>query len=263
MNTKSLLHCSRFLGTCLVASIMPASLWAALPEDFQSDTVGAAPSGAHWITTGASVTVVDGNSTNADPFGGVGNQSMYINSAALSTYVVYKNDTAYTAGTFSIDLYGANVNSYTYVKLGNSSVSTGVPNVDTAVNLLIRWGSVFSSWDASNVSYNFDSKLLQNVAYSLVVTFDSSTEKWSATVNGTSITANSGVTTVFDYYNANSNSVLNVDRVSLYSPTASGGAMTYVDNISLAQIPEPSSALLVGAAAMLVAGSLRRRTLHG
>lgn len=244
--------------TCVMAGIMPLTGFGQINVDFQDDTIGDPPQDALWITAGASVTVQDGESI----FGGDGNQSMLMNTTSTgyagNTWVVFNGDEAYTKGTFTTQLYGQNNLSFTYIRLGNSSTATGIPNGDTAVNLLIRWGERFQSWDAADNLYTFDQILSNSAVYTLVIDFDSENETWSGTINGSAITANAGAVSTFDYYRKNTNDVMDIDRVHFLGNSANNGGITYVNNLTL--VPEPSTALIFSTSALLL--GVRRVRKH-
>lgn len=231
---------SLLIATCLTAGLLPSTTSAQLREDFQKDAVGSSPLGAYFITADADVTVVDNGSPNLDPFAGADNQSMLLNATPSGseqpTWVVFKShDDFYEKGTFSMDIYGVNRNSYTYFRLGNTSIWSGIPNEHTAVNLLIRWGNVLSSWDADGNAFDFDITLQPDTVYSIVIQFDSPSKSWSATVNGEALTADNGATTTFDFFQKNNNTVEHIDRAHWYAIPESGGTMTLIDNISLSE----------------------------
>ncbi len=237
---KTNMFCSRVLT---VKFVMAAAFFGVSydvkAEDFQGEKVGTPPSNAHLITPQAEVTIVDGGSADPDPFGGARNQSMLIDTtrSGVNTYVVYGSDGSHEKGSLSMDIYAERKLSYTYIRLGNRSVYNGIPNDYTAVNLLIRWGQVFESWDAKGESLTLDGVLSPETVYSIRISFDSRAKTWNGTINGMPITANGGSVKTFDYFRKNaslSHKVSYIDRVHWYVPAVNGGALIFVDNVIFA-----------------------------
>ncbi len=257
MKVKHTKRWSLLMVTCMAMGVLPLTGFTQIDVDFQSDLIGDPPSDALFITASASVTVQDGEPI----FGGSGTKSMLINTTtsgfAGNTWVVFKGDTAYESGSFATEVYGQNNLSHTYIRLGNHSTGTGIPNDATGVNLHIRWGNHFSSWDADNVVYSFDQILQINTVYIIAINFDSASETWSGTINGSAITAGSGTITTFDYASKNNYDVKNIDRVHFFASSANNGALTYVDNLTL--IPEPSSVTIILGLSALLIGLFRIR----
>ncbi len=238
------------LGVGLALAVLPLQA-AIIDEDFNNDTVGGNPTASSGASLG---TVVDSGSTPADPFGGSGNRSMYINdgdnigwdaatgdaiangTATFTTKIWMTEDATHTDGDF-------------YLSLGSGTgyMSSG----EMAVRMFFRDNDVLTVYDgtsAVNID-NYGTDLDYNEIWNVKVDMNLGDNTWSLTINN-HVMSDTVAGSTFDFYADNDiNSVY-------YNGTGSSG-QNFLDDVKV--IPEPGTMGLLGLATM---GILLVRRLH-
>lgn len=244
-----------FFAATLAAATGSAS---AVVWDFQSDTVGSAPTNGLVYTdiqAGTQVEVVDSASTPVDPFGGSGNQSLWMEDTGQSnsTLTFSVGNTGYTSGTMSAKIYlvsdGTNAHQYFDINGGVGNANTGASDIGP----WIQYDSSsfgFRAITSAGMVY-FTNIVPSNTVNDLVISFDVSTHTFSGTLNGNPLT--DGTNTTFSFFNTDLTQMTSVRVVNASSAQTDPSFTTFYDNISLAPVPEPSSMALlaVGAAALI------------
>jgi hypothetical protein len=264
---------ARFLSAALVTAALAATASSAsaayLSLDFEGDTPGNTPAGYTFIRQGANnvVRVVDGSSSPADPFGGAGNQSLLLDdndttNAAVVTFLGANG--GLTSGTFSIQWIlrdggrppvpndpnaGYDGRLYTNILVGESSTGTDLTST----------GMQFYQDETTFGAYGvgaFEQPALTGLVNTLVVNFDTTTDKFSGTLNGAPLTI-SGGGSPFSF--ATSLSSVEGFTVGAHYWDSPFDNHTFVDNASLDAVPEPASLSLLAAGAGLALLRPRRR----
>ncbi|MCC6424146.1 MAG: PEP-CTERM sorting domain-containing protein [Phycisphaerales bacterium] len=246
---------TRIMSAALVTAALAVGASSAsaaiLSQNFEGDTPGGAPSGT--LYTSGHIEVVDSSTNPVDPFAASGNHSLLVedNSDPNSANAVFSASGASTTGTFSFDFWstkdGTWTTPYFEVRIGNSTVQNG---------------SDLGVWFAFNNSGNIvnyggqgtlDQTLTHNASHTIVINYDTSTDKWSGTLDNVPLTAGSGSITQFDFYTALA-SVQSFGFSAGYSTTTT--VRGFVDNL-LVVVPEPTTLSLLAVSAGL--GLLRPR----
>jgi len=240
-------------------AISSSSMAAILSRDFQSDTVGAAPSPsdpAHLDkSAGMRFEVIDASSSPPDQFGGAGNKSLMASNSTTGNYVNYVMDapaaSAVAVGTFSVkfshvDFGGSSA--ITSFNLGTYSGSTVLSGVGPALEI---FGSSMRVW-TSGGPVTLDQTVPFNPAlHTIAINFDANTDTFTGTLNGSPLTASSGATTSFGF----NQNLTGIHAVLFSTPTTGRIGQTFIDDVVIT--PEPASA--VSALAVLGCVALRRR----
>jgi MYXO-CTERM domain-containing protein len=241
---------------------------AYLSLDFQGDTVGDPPSGTFYLSDSPPtniVTVVDGSSSPADPFGGAGNKSMLVqdDTNATDTRVSWKGAPGgLVNGVFKTQFY---LNSsagftvpYVNIRLGKDGLAAGGTS-EIAAWLLLSHPVAPGKFviDNSSVPYDIlDNAIAFNTIHEVEITFDSTSHTFTGKLDGNPLTANSGTKTTWDYYT----NMSMIDSVMFNAGSSSTiDNRVFIDNVSLdAPIPEPS---MLGLAGLGLAAFGRRQRL--
>ncbi|MCC7350407.1 MAG: PEP-CTERM sorting domain-containing protein [Phycisphaerales bacterium] len=244
------------LGLLGAVTAAPAAVW-----DFQSDTVGSVPTNGVVFTdiqSSTTVEVVDGNSTPADPFGGSGNQSLWMEDTggSNSTLTFNTGNSGYAQGTISAKIYVVDddTNTYQYV-----DINGGIGNANTGSGDIGPWIQYipddygFRAITSSGTVY-FTNTFPHNTVVDLVIQFDSTTDTFTGTIDGNPLT--DGTNTTFNFFNnlSSMSSVRVVHAMSVDRPPAT----TFYDNITLAPVPEPSGMIFLGLGALALVRRNRR-----
>jgi len=261
---RSALHW--MVGAAAVAVIAgtpdSASAVAILSRDFQSDTVGSNPlpnSGSTlYESSGNNVEVVGPASTPADPFGGVGNQSLLITAAATGNNGEYvmaaPGASAGPVGSVSMNYYQ------------RSTGPAGPPVMELKVGAFTGFagGSQTGPWMIINGATNIlvftpgptltlDQTVSLDAAHTFAIHFDANTDTFTATLDGNPLTDDGGATTSFPFFS----SLAGVHGLDVIAPSSSRTGQVFLDNVTINIVPEPASMLsLAGLAGGL---TLRRR----
>lgn len=243
------------LGLLGGGTVASAAVW-----DFQGDTVGSAPtngviySDIHTDVT--QVEVVDAASTPADPFGGAGNKSLWMEDTGgtNSTLTFGINSPGYTQGILSAKIYVVDdaTNTFQYVDLNGGTGAANQGNGDIGPWIqYIPDDYGFRAITSAGAVY-FSNSFPHNAVVDLVLHFDTATDTFTGTIDGNTLT--DGTNTTFAFFNDLSEltSVRIVHGMSVDRPTAT----TFYDNVTL--VPEPSSMMLLGLGALVLVRRKRR-----
>ncbi|NOY41613.1 MAG: PEP-CTERM sorting domain-containing protein [Planctomycetes bacterium] len=302
VNRSAFVNC---VGAVLV--VFASSHWVAAGnlEDFQNDVEGTRPTNAenssnapgngtdpnnafdpanllyarNIVTSSRNGTDADGIDYPADPFGGVGNQSLLMDdnrNINNSPKVLFGTDPISGADTFSTKLYfftgvtGVAAeqitwsNPYSEIRIGNP---TGVfPTFqdthnwwqgDMAMWLIfsdttLRIGQL-NPFDPTDrlPDITLDNAIPLNTVINLSLSFDTTTDSFTGLLNGVALTAGGGATTSFNFASPQT-SINAVEFVGGYNTKM--GVRYFIDDVALTGItpaapafavPEPSSLLLV------------------
>ncbi|MDP0496428.1 MAG: hypothetical protein Q7Q73_09495 [Verrucomicrobiota bacterium JB024] len=255
-----------------------ASAQLVYENNFQQYTPGDAPSGTDVFVKyngrdGNLVYVVDSSTTPADPFGGVGNKSMYVHydhtsSKTPAGQFTVTNTGAIAKGTISFDIYidgDPTGTGLVEVNLGQLGILDAV-RASSLTTIQIQTGSnpdndpgkirIFqNSASGGSTAYYMDQFAVLDAVNTITLSWDIDTKKVTGTINGESMTI--GSTSEFDF-----TTQLSPDGVSQVRYTSTGvqDVSYFVDNISATAIPEPShSVLALGALLVLGIGYRRHR----
>ncbi|MCC6424779.1 MAG: PEP-CTERM sorting domain-containing protein [Phycisphaerales bacterium] len=238
--------------------IASATVW-----DFQSDTVGSAPTNGVLysdIQPSTQVEVVNSSSAHADPFGGSGNQSLWMEDSGQSNSTLTFNlgGPGVTQGTLSAKIYVVDdpSNTYQYIDLNG-----GVGNANTGVGDIGPWIQYdpqvfgFRAITSSGLKY-FTNTVPHNSVIDLVIQFDATTDTFTGTINGNPLT--DGTNTTFDFFNSLSDlsSVRIVHASSVQTDPSQ--STTFYDNVTLAPVPEPSGMMILGLGSLALIRRKRR-----
>jgi MYXO-CTERM domain-containing protein len=242
------------MGGILAASA-PAAVW-----DFESDTVGSAPTNGLVFSdyqAGTQVKVVDAGSIPADPFGGSGNQSLWMEDTAQSnstlTYGV--GSPGYVSGTMSTQIYllddASNALQYFDVNGGTGNANTGAGDIGP----WIQYNSESFGFRAITSSgiVNFTNPVPHNTVLDMVIQFDATTDTFTGTLQGNPLT--DGTNTTFNFFNSLTE-LTSVRIVHSSSAQAEPSSTTFYDNVTL--VPEPAAMGLVGVGALAFIRRSRR-----
>jgi hypothetical protein len=249
--------------TASVLAISSMASAAYLTVDFESDTVGSAPASASSVGAPANteVRVIDSGSTPADPFGGAGNQSLFMrdDSESLNAEATWKGvGPGLTSGTFTIQYLlqdGGNTsggyadNPYMNIRLGDTAGGSTLSGIGPWID---QNGTSLRNLADSSI---FDQVPLLNAVNTLTLAFDTATDTFTGTLNSAALTTGgSPLNTVHPFTSLLSS----ID--GFYAGAAWSSPYDvhfFMDNAELDAIPEPASiGLIVGAGAMM----LRRRS---
>ncbi len=176
------------------------------------------------------ISVVDSVSTPVDPFGGVGNKSLRLYGGVDGRVRYDGAGSVSGAGRFSMDFNVAD--GLFRVDLEDDTGNNGVQLVADC-----RGGSTILRYDTPSININFDQTVSAGTDYELVVDFDTDTDTFSGTINGTPLTV--GVQTVFPFIGL-ATEIAKLDLQTYHD--AGYAADVFVDNIWLGVAP----AFLVG-----------------
>lgn len=239
------------------------------PIDFESDTLGSAPS---TITPndvkdpGSNIVeVVDNTSTPSNPIGVAGNRSVVLQDtdSGADARLNYLLDAPLTSGTveftFALEDAGNAGNPFGAIFMGSGVTSGGnVSSSTRGANILFSGNSSTTSFELVVITPT-GTVTLDNVgdlgtSYDIVLNFDSNSDSWSGTINGDTITGSAGVVTSFAYDEPQPD----LNSVEFVSGTiAKINSTFFVDNISV--IPEPSQFAFLGGILVLSLVCVRRR----
>ena len=239
-------------GFVFVVGVIAVPIQATnINEDFSSLMVGnyaegtdsASDIGAIYWGSGTAASIIDNESSPADPFGRSENQSMRIYSTGNGQLerAVYEGDAVSGVGRFSLDFRVA-VGQLKMQLRNEGSAKTAIEIVadlrDGADNL-----QYFDGTD--NVV--FDQAIAVNMKYLLIINFDTDTDIFSGSINGVTLTTGGGTTTSFSF----DESVDDIRRLDLQTYDA-GQAESFVDNLyvvlghTTAYLDENLNSLTVG-----------------
>ncbi len=254
------------MGVVLVFGVAVAVQASCIDEDFNSLTVGDyhpgtdAPSdiGAYsWSSNGPNTySIVDGNSSPADPFGGAGNKSLRLycdttaggGKDATARYKNANNESVSGNGELTLKWYWVSGDSM--VTLAGT---TATENYVIALNLRVKYDGTIRD---NIAGVNLDQTMSQNTVYTLEVSFNTDDDTWTAKLNGTLLTHN-GSTYVGDLGGSSKdiesiNKVMVEAYVSYSAPSTP--AESFFDDILL--VPEPAT---IGLLTLGVIGLIKRR----
>jgi hypothetical protein len=252
---KQIVPAALALGVVIGSSaIASAAVW-----DFQSDTVGAAPTNGLVYSDyqlGTQVKVVDSGSTPADPFGGSGNHSLWMEDTGQSNSTLtwgVGSGNGFAQGTIKAQVYvvddANNTLQYFGINGGIGSANTGA--ADLGPWLMYKEGTLQAI--ALSGTKTLTTPVPVNTVLNVVVNFDSATHTYTGSINGNPLT--DGTTTTFDFFNTDA-SLTELESVRIVHATSiqddPSSSTTFYDNVSLNAVPEPTSgALLLGGLLML------------
>lgn len=231
--------------------------------DFQADTVGGNPGAADYIeeTGGSVVEVIGASSTPADPFGGAGNKSLWLqdDSATGSAQAGFRRTTTEAVGWLGLKFNVTQDATYPTPFFQVRLFDDGVTSLDGSAST-----AEMGPWMAFNASLAgdpidirvadtvggwliLDQTLTSNTVHTLVITFNAASDTFTALLDGSPLTDDGGTTTAFPFRTPQSG----IDAIEFtaahYTRT---GAQAFVDDIQL--VPEPNvTALLAVAGAVL------------
>lgn len=255
------------LGVWL-AGAGPAMATFANYVDFQGDAVGANPSLADYIseTGGNVIEVVGSASTPADPFGGAGNKSLWLqdNNDPSDAAVGFRRTVAEPVGKLSLRLYVVQDVSFPTPWLELRAFKDGISSLDGAAQgveigpwMFFSAGSLVSPISiglfTSGPTLTLDQTLSANTAHMVEISFNTVSDTFTAMLDGSPLTDDGGATTVFPFYSA----LPDLNAVAFTAGFSTRvGVRTFVDDISL--IPEPATVSLVAMGGLAFVSRRRR-----
>lgn len=255
---KMAMACSAGAAFIAVAAMIPAAASAApyLTVDFQPpNSVGSlpsAPAASYSAAPAGSIQVVGSTSTPADPFGGAGNQSLWMQSGSGSSSTSAQIDWdlpggSVTSGTVSVD-YFLNTGNYAEIRLGEPGMFSSGSHIGPFIALSNNQVQIVSS-----PSHTLDNVATAGVKHTITVTFNATAHTFTGTVDGQPM--KSGTTTVFSFYSGLSG----IQTVGVDVGYSTASKQAFFDNISATPVPEPATLSLLGLGAMSLLGRRRRR----
>jgi hypothetical protein len=256
------------LGAARLPSAAGATVF--ISEDFEGDTVGAAPANATFIQlAGANslAIVVDDGSTPANPIGPAGNKSLLLRDRINTTDIraSFKGslpDEGITQGKIAYQFHAVNAAGDTIpvvsMRAGLNDDASGGSRIDNSEAAFL-----LSFEAASNRIVILEggvSRILQqtwapNVLNNVAIEFDAVAQTWGASLNGVTLTK-SDSSSQFSFWSA-------VGAINQFDFVTGAGSniqsTVFFDNLQVTGVPEPSVASLTMAGILVCLGPLRRK----
>jgi len=222
---------------------MPLQAVTLIDENFDADTVGGTPSASLALAQGTTVlSVVDSASVPADPFGGAGNRSFYLEDqdATKTAQIGWAVDSfeGQTNGmTFTFKMYAVSnavVNDpFQIVRLGeNNAPNSTLNSLEAAVDFYVFSTNFQANTGTGGGLVTFDQVPGVDFAFNTVWDFEldiaPSNDTYSISINGTQLTTGNGATNRFGFRNAK-----DINFVSFIGYSANAGTRVFYDDVLL------------------------------
>lgn len=239
-----------------------------IDENFDNDPVGGNPTVNQLLLEQGTtvVNVVDASSTPADPFGGAGNRSFYLedqdatDSAQLGwgtePFVTQTTNLSLTFKTYVVNDATFN-DTYQIIRVGENNALTSTLNtLEAAVDFVIQEdrfqvnqganGGVLTLDQAPGVDFTMNS------VWNMKIDISPATNTYELFVNNIQLTDDGGTVTQFNFRNN-----LGVNFVSFIGLSTNDATRVFYDDVVL-EIPEPGSVTLLAGSGLALLFRRRR-----